>query len=127
MKLLRYRSVGQEKPGILDGNGQIRDLSSVMSDVGGEHLSSTSLEKLSQLDPSTLPVVQRTPRIRPCVSGVGKFICIGLNYRQHALETGASIPSEPIIFLKATSSIQGPDDDVWIPRASHKTVFMPRV
>jgi len=93
----------------------------VIPDVGGEHLSSASLERLSHLDPLTLPLVEGSPRIGACVSEVGKFICIGLNYRQHALETGASIPGEPILFLKATSSIQGPDDDVWIPRASHKT------
>jgi len=92
-----------------------------MNDVRGEYLSPESLEKLSQLDPSSLPLVEGHPRIGACVAGVGKFICIGLNYRQHALETGASIPSEPIIFLKATSAIQGPDDDVWIPKGSSKT------
>jgi len=106
---------------MLDGNGQVRDLSSVIHDLGGEHLSPTSLERLSKLDPSTLPAVGGNPRVGACVSQVGKFICIGLNYRQHALETGAAIPAEPILFLKATSSIMGPNDDVWIPRASVKT------
>jgi len=106
---------------MLDSSGRIRDLSSVMSDVGSESLAPTSLEHLSQLDPSSLPVVEGHPRIGACVSKVGKFICIGLNYRQHALETGASIPSEPIIFLKATSSIGGPNDTVLIPRGSSKT------
>ncbi len=121
MKLLRYGPAGQEKPGMLDAEGHIRDLSSVISDVEGRQISPASLEKLSQLDPSSLPVVGGHPRIGPCVSGVGKFICIGLNYRQHALETGATIPCEPIIFLKATSAVQGPDDDVLIPRGSQKT------
>jgi 2-keto-4-pentenoate hydratase/2-oxohepta-3-ene-1,7-dioic acid hydratase in catechol pathway len=121
VRLLRYGLAGQEKPGLLDRDGHIRDLSGVMSDVGGLYLSPASLEQLSQLDPSALPVVQGVPRIGPCVAGTGKFICIGLNYRQHALETGAAIPSEPIVFLKATSAIQGPNDDVWIPRASQKT------
>ena len=106
---------------MLDGNGQIRDLSSAIQDLRGEYLSPASLERLSQLDPSTLPVVGETPRIGACVAGVGKFICIGLNYRQHALETGAAIPAETILFLKATSSIGGPHDNVWIPRASVKT------
>ena len=106
---------------MLDSSGQIRDLSSVIQDLGGESLSSAALERLSQLDPLALPMVEGTPRIGACVAGVGKFVCIGLNYRQHALETGAAIPAEPILFLKATSSIGGPNDDVWIPRASVKT------
>ena len=106
---------------MLDSSGQIRDLSSVIQDLGGESLSSAALERLSQLDPLALPMVEGTPRIGACVAGVGKFVCIGLNYRQHALETGAAIPAEPILFLKATSSIGGPHDDVWIPRASVKT------
>ena len=121
MKLLRYGPAGQEKPGMLDGNGQIRDLSSAIQDLRGEYLSPASLERLSQLDPSTLPVVEGNPRVGACVVGVGKFICIGLNYRQHALETGATIPAEPILFLKATSAIGGPNDDVLIPRGSSKT------
>lgn len=121
MKLLRYGPVGQEKPGLLDSSGHLRDLSSVIHDLGGEHLSLASLEQLSKIDFLTLPLVEGSPRIGPCVSKVGKFICIGLNYRQHALETGASIPTEPIIFLKATSAIQGSHDDVWIPRGSSKT------
>ena len=121
MKLLRYGPVGQEKPGLLDSSGHLRDLSSVIHDLGGEHLSPASLEQLSKLDPSSLPTVEGNPRVGACVAGVGKFICIGLNYRQHALETGASIPSEPIIFLKATSAVQGPNDEVWIPKGSSKT------
>ena len=121
MKLLRYGEPNLERPGILDANGQIRDLSSVIPDLDGAALSDSSFERLRQLDLETLPVVTGNPRVGACVAGVGKFICIGLNYRQHAVETGATIPSEPILFLKATSSIGGANDDVWIPRGSVKT------
>jgi 2-keto-4-pentenoate hydratase/2-oxohepta-3-ene-1,7-dioic acid hydratase in catechol pathway len=121
MKLLRYGAPGQEKPGLLDGNGTIRDLSGVIADVGGDVLLPGSLARLQQLDPGTLPKVEGTPRIGPCVAGVGKFICVGLNYSDHAAESGMKVPSEPIIFMKATSSIVGPNDDVEIPRGSEKT------
>ncbi len=121
MKLLRYGETGKEKPGILDSSANIRDLSSIIPDLNGAALSDSSLERLKQFDLETLPVVQGNPRVGACVGGVGKFICIGLNYRQHALETNASIPTEPILFLKATSSIGGANDDVWIPRGSVKT------
>ncbi len=121
MKLLRYGEIGLEKPGILDSSGQLRDLSSVIPDVNSAALSDSSLERLQQLKLETLPVVTGKPRVGACVTGVGKFICIGLNYRQHAIETGASIPSEPILFLKATSSIGGANDDIIIPRESVKT------
>lgn len=121
MKLLRYGTIGHERPGILDGTGQIRDLSSIIPDLNPATLSGESLERISTLDPSSLPLVEGTPRFGACVAGVGKFICIGLNYRQHALETGAAIPTEPIIFLKATSSIQGCNDDVMIPQNSIKS------
>ena len=121
MKLLRYGAPGQEKPGMLDGNGTIRDLSGVIADVGGDVLLPESLARLQKLDPGTLPKVEGTPRIGPCVAGVGKFICVGLNYSDHAAESGMKVPSEPIIFMKATSSIVGPNDDVEIPRGSEKT------
>jgi 2-keto-4-pentenoate hydratase/2-oxohepta-3-ene-1,7-dioic acid hydratase in catechol pathway len=121
MKLLRYGATGREKPGILDSSHTIRDLSGVVSDIGGDTLLPESLEKLRALDTSTLPKVDGTPRIGPCVAGVGKFICVGLNYSDHAAESGMKVPSEPIIFMKATSCIVGPNDDVEIPRGSQKT------
>ena len=121
MKLLRYGEPNLERPGILDSSGQIRDLSSVIPDLNGVALSDSNLERLRQLDLETLPIVTGNPRVGACVAGVGKCICIGLNYRQHAVETGAAIPTEPILFLKATSSIGGANDDVWIPRGSTKT------
>jgi 2,4-didehydro-3-deoxy-L-rhamnonate hydrolase len=121
MKLLRYGPPGKEKPGILDAQGAIRDLSGVISDVAGDVLLPESLERLGKTDPATLPRVDGTPRIGPCVTGVGKFICVGLNYSDHAAESGMKVPAEPIIFMKATSSIVGPNDDVAIPRGSQKT------
>lgn len=121
MKLLRYGMPGQEKPGLLDAQGQIRDLSDVIADVGGEALLPASLDRIRKTDPSTLPRVDGTPRIGPCVAGVGKFVCVGLNYSDHAAESGMAVPKEPIIFMKATSSIVGPNDDVEIPRGSEKT------
>ena len=121
MKLVRYGETGLEQPGIIDADGQIRDLSSIIPNLNGAALSDSSLERLRQLDLETLPIVTGNPRVGACVAGVGKFICIGLNYRQHAVETGASIPTEPILFLKATSSIGGANDDVVIPRGSTKT------
>ena len=121
MKLLRYGAPGREKPGLLDAHGTIRDLSGVIPDLSGDALLAESLAKLGQLDPKTLPAVDGNPRIGPCVGGVGKFICVGLNYSDHAAESGMKVPSEPIIFMKATSSIVGPNDDLEIPRGSEKT------
>ena len=121
MKLLRYGSPGREKPGLLDGEGRIRDLSGVIADVAGDALLPASLAKLRQLDPKTLPAVDGHPRIGPCVGGVGKFLCVGLNYSDHAAESGMKVPAEPIIFMKATSSIVGPNDELEIPRGSEKT------
>jgi 2-keto-4-pentenoate hydratase/2-oxohepta-3-ene-1,7-dioic acid hydratase in catechol pathway len=121
MKLLRYGPVGQEKPGLLDAGGTIRDLSTTIPDIGGSSLSPAGLDKLKSLDPQALKAVPGNPRIGPCVGHVGKFICIGLNYSDHAAETGATVPPEPIIFMKATSAITGPNDDVIIPKNSEKT------
>ncbi|QDY70560.1 fumarylacetoacetate hydrolase family protein [Qingshengfaniella alkalisoli] len=121
MKLLRFGDAGAERPGFLDNDGNIRDLSGVVDDITGETISPDGIGRLSGLDIDTLPIVDGTPRLGPCVSGTGKFICIGLNYSDHAAETGAEVPAEPIIFMKATSAICGPDDDVRIPRGSEKT------
>jgi 2-keto-4-pentenoate hydratase/2-oxohepta-3-ene-1,7-dioic acid hydratase in catechol pathway len=121
MKLLRYGNPGQEKPGLLDENGTIRDLSGAIPDVGGDSLLPESLARLRQIDPATLPKVDGASRIGPCVANVGKFICVGLNYSDHAAESGMTVPGEPIIFMKATSSIVGPNDDLEIPRGSEKT------
>ncbi|AZO49447.1 MAG: FAA hydrolase family protein [Mesorhizobium sp.] len=121
MKLLRYGEVGSERPGLLDADGTIRDLSAHVADIGGTALHPESLDKLSKLDAKSLPAVSGKPRIGACVAGTGKFICIGLNYSDHAAETGATVPPEPIIFMKASSAIVGPDDDVLIPRGSVKT------
>lgn len=121
MKLLRYGTSGQEKPGALASDGSIRDLSSVVSDLAGSSLLPESIQKLRSLDLSSLPKVAGQPRIGPCVGGVGKFVCIGLNYSDHATESGMELPREPVVFMKATSSISGPDDDVVIPRGSKKS------
>ena len=121
MKLLRFGLPGRERPGILDANGRIRSLEGVIPDLAGEAISPTGLEILRALDPARLPIVEGPVRLGPCVAGVGKFICIGLNYADHAAETGAQVPSEPVMFMKATSAISGPDDDVVIPRGSMKT------
>jgi len=121
VKLLRYGPKGREKPGILDKDGKIRDLSAHVPDIAGSVLQPDSLKKLAALDPSQLPLASGELRIGPCVGKVGKFVCIGLNYADHAAETGAPIPKEPIIFMKATSAIIGPNDEVEIPRGSVKT------
>ncbi len=121
MKLVRYGEPGNERPGLIDADGAIRDLSAHVGDIAGATLSPASLAALAKIDPASLPIVAGTPRFGPCVAGVGKFICIGLNYSDHAAETGAKVPPEPIIFMKATSAIVGPDDDVVIPRGSEKT------
>ena len=121
MKLLRYGPKGQEKPGMLDASGTIRDLSGTIRDIDGTTIGAEGLARLAGLDPSTLPAVSGKPRVGPCVGRVGKFICIGLNYADHAAESGLDVPPEPVIFMKCTSAICGPDDDVEIPRGSEKT------
>ena len=120
MKLLRYGLTGQERPGILDEQGNVRDLSSVISDINGTTLSDASLKKIAAIDINSLPVVVDPIRFGPCVNNVGKFICIGLNYADHAAESGVSVPSEPVVFMKATSAITGPNDNVIKPRNSTK-------
>lgn len=125
MKLLRYGPAGQEKPGVLDVQGRVRDLSGVIPDVAADALLPASLERLAKLDTSSLPLVAGTPqqdlRLGPCVGRVGKLICIGLNYSDHAAESGMQVPPEPVVFGKWTSCIVGPDDAVEIPRGSVKT------
>ena len=121
MKLLRYGPKGREKPGILDKDGKIRDLSAHVPDIAGTALQPDSLKKLAALNPAELPLASGELRIGPCVGKIGKFVCIGLNYADHAAETGAPIPKEPIIFMKATSAVIGPNDEVEIPRGSVKT------
>lgn len=121
MKLLRYGPVGEEKPGILDEVGKIRDLSGVVEDISGGVLDDESMARLRELNLGTLPVVDGDPRIGACVGNVGKFICIGLNYADHAAESGLDLPAEPVVFFKATSAIVGPNDTVEIPRGSVKT------
>lgn len=118
MKLLRFGEPGSEKPGLLDENGTIRDLSSHIDDVGGDALNDAALDRLRALDPGSLPAVPGNPRLGPCVANIGKFMCIGLNYSDHAAETGAKIPEHPILFMKATSAVVGPNDTVSIPRGS---------
>jgi 2-keto-4-pentenoate hydratase/2-oxohepta-3-ene-1,7-dioic acid hydratase in catechol pathway len=121
MKLLRVGAPGKERPAILDAKDVIRDLSSVVTDVAGDALLPDSLSKIRKLDLSTLPSVSASTRIGPCVGGVGKFICVGLNYSDHAAESNMAVPAEPIIFMKATSSITGPNDTVELPRGSLKS------
>ncbi|MBI0434160.1 fumarylacetoacetate hydrolase family protein [Roseomonas sp. KE0001] len=121
MKLLRYGPPGQEKPGLLDDAGTIRDLSAEIPDLAGEALSAAGLARLASLDVSALPAVSGSTRLGPPVAGMKNFVCIGLNYADHAAETGAAIPKEPIIFLKSLGALQGPDDDVVIPKDSVKT------
>ncbi|MCK4205068.1 fumarylacetoacetate hydrolase family protein [Brucella pituitosa] len=121
MKFLRYGETGQEKPGLLDADGNIRDLSAHVSDLSGAALNPEALAKLGSLDVNTLPKVEGNPRLGSCVAGTGKFICIGLNYADHAAESGMAVPPEPVIFMKATSAIVGPNDDLLIPRGSEKT------
>jgi len=120
MKLLRYGPVGAEKPGLLDKDGVIRDLSGVVSDISGTALSDEGLKKLAAIDPASLPAVSGNPRLGACVGSVGKFIGIGLNFADHAAESNMPLPSEPIFFMKATSCIVGPNDDVMKPRDSTK-------
>ena len=121
MKLLRFGKPGAEKPGLLDSAGQLRDLSAALTDIAGRSLLPESLDKLRQINPSTLPIVSGSPRLGPCVGSVGKFICIGLNYSDHAAESGMAVPVEPVVFMKATSAICGPNDNVVIPLNAKKT------
>jgi 2-keto-4-pentenoate hydratase/2-oxohepta-3-ene-1,7-dioic acid hydratase in catechol pathway len=121
MKLLRYGLPGQEMPGMLDKEGKLRDLSGVIADIGPMAISPEGLAKLRAIDPASLPLVAGAPRLGPCVTGVGKFMCIGLNYSDHAAESGMLVPAEPVLFMKATSAISGPNDDIVIPRGSKKT------
>jgi ureidoglycolate lyase len=123
MKLLRYGPAGQEKPGILDAAGAIRDLSGVVPDITGDVLSSAALAKIAAVDVNSLPQVAGNPRLGSPVTGMKNLICIGLNYADHAAETGAPIPKEPIVFLKSLNALQGPNDDVVIPRGSVKTDY----
>lgn len=120
MKLLRFGEKGRERPGLLDDRGRIRDLSAHIDDVVGGALDAATMGRLRALDASTLPLVEGAPRLGPCVASVGKFIAISLNYLDHAAEVDQPIPEEPVILLKATSSISGPNDDVVIPRGCHK-------
>ncbi|HEX3599285.1 MAG TPA: fumarylacetoacetate hydrolase family protein [Lacipirellulaceae bacterium] len=121
MKLLRFGQPGKEQPGILDSAGNIRSLAGIIDDLAGDALSPASLDKLRSLDLSKLPLVDKSTRLGPPVAGTGKMMCIGLNYSEHAAETGAAIPKEPILFMKATSAIVGPNDDLRIPRGSTQT------
>ncbi len=121
MKLLRHGALGAEKPGMIGPDGSIRDLSGVVPDIAGAVLSDAGLAAIRKIDPATLPFVPASSRLGACVGGTGKFICIGLNYSDHAAETGAKVPPEPIIFMKATSAICGPNDPIIIPRTSVKT------
>ncbi len=121
MKLLRFGKPGVERPGVLDHEGRIRDLSGIVPDISAKELAAPALERLSSLDLATLPLVEGDPRIGPCIASVGKFICIGLNYSDHAAESGMAVPKEPVVFMKATSAIIGPNDNVMIPRDSFKT------
>lgn len=121
MRLLRVGDLGEERPAIMDADGVLRDLSGVVSDVAGASLLPESLAKLRRINPKDLPLVAGKPRVGACVGNAGKFICIGLNYSDHAAESGMAVPAEPVVFMKATSAICGPYDDVMIPRGSEKT------
>ena len=121
MKLVRYGNEGREKPGLIDADGQLRDLSSHVADVNGPALSKDSLKMLYDIDPASLPAVSGIPRLGACVGDIGKFMCIGLNYSDHAAETGADIPEHPILFMKATSAVVGANDTVMLPRGSTHT------
>ncbi len=118
MKLVRYGEVGSEKPGMIDAEGKLRDLSAHAADISGDMLTDAGLSGLRAIDPGSLPLVEGNPRFGPCVGAIGKFMCIGLNYSDHAAETGAAIPAHPILFMKANSAIVGPNDTVVIPRGS---------
>lgn len=121
MKFLRYGLPGKEKPGVLDSNGRIRDLSGIVPDIAGNVLLPESFAKLAKTDLASLLLVEPSVRLGACVGSVGKFLCIGLNYADHAAESGVAVPKEPVLFMKATSALCGPNDDVVIPRGSQKT------
>ncbi|WP_424985322.1 fumarylacetoacetate hydrolase family protein [Microbulbifer sp. S227A] len=121
MKLVRYGAPGAEKPGLIDGDGTLRDLSGKVADIAGAALDDATLDQLRALDAANLPVVEGNPRLGPCVGDIGKFLCIGLNYSDHAAETGADIPEHPILFFKANSAVVGPNDTVSMPRGSTHT------
>ena len=121
MKLLRVGAIGHERPAILDRNQQIRDLSSVVADINGDLLSDQALERLRAIDLHSLPLLNASERIGPCIGQVGKLVCIGLNYSDHAAEAGMDLPTEPVLFMKATSAICGPNDPIQIPRGAEKT------
>ena len=121
MKLVRHGKIGREKPGLIDSSGKLRDLSDIIGDVGGDFLSPRVLARIAKIKPEALPAVRGKPRLGACVADVGNFIAVGLNYADHAAETGAPIPKEPILFNKAPSCVVGPNDDVVIPRGSLKT------
>ena len=121
MKLVRFGAVGDEKPGVIDERGNLRDLSEYIDDITAQNLSDEKLSELSKINLNTLPIMDKSTRLGPCVSGVGKFICIGLNYADHAKEAGMEVPPEPVIFMKATSAICGPTDPILLPRGSVKT------
>jgi len=121
VKLLRYGDQGKERPGVLHADGSIRDLSGIVPDIGGASLLPESIARLRSLDLNALPTVNGSPRLGPCVAGVGKFVCVGLNYSDHAAESNMPVPAEPIVFMKATSAICGPNDDVELPRGSLKS------
>lgn len=121
MKLLRYGPVGEERPGLLDDAGRLRDLSGIIADISPATVTPDILDKLRALDPADLPEVAGTPRLGPCIGGVGNLISIGLNYADHAEESGVPAPTEPVVFSKATSSISGPDDDILLPEGSQRT------
>ena len=121
MKLVRFGTSGDEKPGVIDEHGKLRDLSACMDDITAQNLSDEKLFEFSKINLNTLPIVDKSTRLGPCVSGVGKFICIGLNYADHAKEAGMEVPPEPVIFMKATSAICGPTDPILLPRGSVKT------
>lgn len=121
MKLIRFGDAGQEKPGLVEADGTIRDLSSVIEDITGATIDDATLDRIRETPPGSLPQVEDTVRIGPCVGRIGKFVCIGLNYSDHAAEAGLEVPDEPVLFMKATSCINGPNDPIVIPRGSTKT------
>ncbi len=121
MKLVRHGAAGQERPGLIDAEGRLRDLTGIVPDIAGTALLPDSLDRLKAIDPASLPLVEGNTRLGACVGSVGKLVCVGLNYSDHAAESGLPVPSEPVLFMKATSSIVGPNDDVEIPRGSSKT------
>ncbi len=121
MKLVRYGAAGREKPGLIDAAGKLRDLSAHCATIGWHELSAAGQKRLRAIDPATLPLVKGKPRLGVPFTGIGKIVGVGLNYRDHALETGAAIPTEPVLFMKATTAINGPYDNIMLPRDSHKT------